>query len=53
MTGVEGKKLTLDFGTLEKVETDPVTLDSTAGLPAYAAFRRLERRRGGAWRAPP
>jgi len=36
VTGVNGKKLTLDFGTLKKVNADPVELESTAGLPAYA-----------------
>lgn len=41
VTGVAGKKLTLDFGTLEKVDVDPVTLDSTAGLPAYA-YRTID-----------
>jgi len=41
VTAVEGKKLTLDFGTLEKVKTDPVKLDSAAGLPAYA-YRTID-----------
>jgi hypothetical protein len=41
VTAVDGKTLTLDFDTLKPVDVDPVTLDSTAGLPAYA-YRTID-----------
>jgi len=37
VTAVRDKEVTLDFTTLKRVGVEPVTLESAAGLPAYAS----------------